>query len=242
MTVQEIFNTPAIKEIEEEILGLQYEIERSRGNKEVQRELIRRLLKIRKTLLDREFVMDADYKRLLGEFNEAMRRQLVEMRLDTIKAYHAANVAGLKGDVEAIGKCFLGYVYSKIHPVQTIRAKKMWDILNGTLDDYVSLYSDGVAINCLRCSEVKQESENMMLYLDEEIDNWNDRLDREMTKDMRLIHAVHNLYTHTTFSIFDLLWVRHFNIEIHVEADYSTYKEKDCDDDLDWSKCDFYED
>ena len=35
----------------------------------------------------------------------------------------------------------------------------------------------------------------------------------------------HNLYEHTCFSIFDLLWVRDFNVEISVEYDYATYKE-----------------
>ena len=52
-----------------------------------------------------------------------------------------------------------------------------------------------------------------------------------------------NLYDHMAFSIFDLLWVRDFNIEIHVEIDYNTCKEEvDYDDDaLDWSERDFYE-
>lgn len=41
-------------------------------------------------------------------------------------------------------------------------------------------------------------------------------------------------------SIFDLLWVREFNIEIHVEADYVTYNgETEC---LDWTKYDFIND
>ena len=38
-------------------------------------------------------------------------------------------------------------------------------------------------------------------------------------------YPFHNLYEHTSFSIFDLLWVRDFNVEISVEYDYATYKE-----------------
>lgn len=241
MTVQEIFNLPAIKEIEKEILGLQWEIEHPRGRNKTQKELIKQLIKIRKRLLDHEFVMDEHYKRLLEEFNGAMRNQLIKMRIETIKAYTATINAGVSGEIEAIGKCFMGYEYSKIHPVQTIRAKKMWAVLNGTLDDYVSLYWGGVTSNGWIYKGGEPESENMMLYLNENTDNWNEGFNNELTKDMNLIHAVHNLYEHTTFSIFDLLWVRNFNMEIHVEADYSTYEE-DYDDDLDWSKYDFYKD
>ena len=64
-----------------------------------------------------------------------------------------------------------------------------------------------------------------MLYLSEKTDNWNEGLNPELTSDMHLIYPFHNLYEHTCFSIFDLLWVRDFNVKISVEYDYATYKE-----------------
>lgn len=64
-----------------------------------------------------------------------------------------------------------------------------------------------------------------MLYLSENTDNWNEGLDRKLTGDMHLIYPVHHLIDHTDFSIFDLLWVRDFNMEIIVESDYGTYPE-----------------
>ena len=54
-----------------------------------------------------------------------------------------------------------------------------------------------------------------------------------------LIHPVHYLLDHTCFSIFDLLWVRDFNVEITVETNYDTYSEYSEYDDLDWTKCDY---
>ena len=57
-----------------------------------------------------------------------------------------------------------------------------------------------------------------IFYLRHEWDNHNEGLDREMTKDMHLIYEFHNLFSHMEFSIFDLLWVRDFNIEIKVEC------------------------
>ena len=54
-----------------------------------------------------------------------------------------------------------------------------------------------------------------------------DELDREMTKDMHIIHPVHNLISHTDFSIFDIFWVRDFNVEVCIESDYANYTEED---------------
>lgn len=145
MTVQEIFYLPAIREIEKNILDLQRDIEIGRcGGAKNEEDVIRSLFKIRKHLLDNEFVMDSEYKRLLVEFNDSLRVQLVKMRNEGIKAYEAVVKAGVEGDAEVIGKCFLGYGYSSIHPIQTIRAKKMWYMLNETLDNYNPHYENGV--------------------------------------------------------------------------------------------------
>ena len=240
--VQEIFNSTTIKEIENEILLKQHEIEKRHFEYEAGEEVIKCLLSTRKTLLNQMFVMDEDNKKLLSGFNEALKAQMIEMRKRALSIY-ASNVnSGLMSSFTLKGKCFMGYEYSKIHPVQTMRAKKMWAVLNGTLADYMPLYIDGAANFELDYAEGRDceiPSENQMLYLDEKIDNWNDELDYEMTKDMHLIHPFHNLYSHMDFSIFDLLWVRDFNIELSLESDYSTYPEDDPGDDLDWSKYDF---
>ena len=84
-------------------------------------------------------------------------------------------------------------------------------------------------------------SENEMLYLDKKWDNWNEGLDSEMTKDMHLVYPFHNLFCHMNFSIFDLLWVRDFNLEICAEVDSNTYEDDDSGDDVDWDKCDYFD-
>jgi hypothetical protein len=119
----------------------------------------------------------------------------------------------------------------------------MWAMLNGTMDDFMPLYDDGACSFEIETwgNPIHIQSENEMLYLQEEPDNWNEGLDRELTKDMHLIHAFHNLYEHMDFSIFDLLWVRDFNVELHAEIDYHTYKSDEYGDDLDWSKCDYWD-
>ena len=245
--VQEIFNSSVIKNIEIEILSTQHEVERRHFNYEAGEEVVKCLLGTRKHLLNKMFVMDEESKQLLSDFNEALIAQMIEMRKRTIAlavAIHESKLYTEYSNIRLQGKCFLGYNYSKIHPVQTMRAKKMWAVLNGSLSDYMPLYKDGVANFDLYYVAGRENdilSENQMLYLDEKIDNWNDELDQEMTKDMHLIHPFHNLYSHMDFSIFDLLWVRDFNIELSLESDYSTYPENAPGDDLDWSNYDFYD-
>ena len=58
---------------------------------------------------------------------------------------------------------------------------------------------------------------------------------------MHLVYAFFNLYNHTSFSIFDLLWVRNFNIEITVETDYDTYLSDFEGEDIDWKKFDYWD-
>ena len=242
MTVQELFNTTAVREIELQILDIYHEIEKRKRHQYEGKETICQLLEILKRILDSMFVLDENYKVLLADFNEAMKQQLIDMRKRTIALYESVCRGGISGSVEVTGKCFLGYEYSKIHPIQTMRAKKMWAILNGTIDDYMLLYcDDGVNGFGIYTENPEIESENRLLYMNEEVDNWNEGLDREMNKDMHLTYAFHNLFEHTEFSIFDLLWVRDFNIEIHVEYDYHTYKNDEYGDDLDWEKCDYFD-
>ena len=107
---------------------------------------------------------------------------------------------------------------------------------------YIFLYhEDGVNSFDISSDDPNVDSENGFLYMNEEPNNWNEGLNRELTSDLHLTYAFHNLFSHLDFSIFDLLWVRDFNIEIHVEHDYNTYENEEYCDDLDWSKCDYFD-
>ena len=242
MTVQEIFNTKAVREIETEILDVYFENEKHGTHNETEVYTIRRLLAVRKNILNDMFVLDAETKQLIYDFNEALIKQLKEMRNRTLAIYQATKDSCIQGSIEVEGKCFLGYGFSSIHPIQTIRAKKMWAVLNGCLDNFMPLYDiDGASSFSINNWDPYVDTENEMLYGHAGWDNHNEGLDEEMTKDMHLIYAFHNLFDHMEFSIFDLLWVRDFNTEIKVEYDYHTYNTDNYCDDLDWGKCDFYD-
>ena len=112
----------------------------------------------------------------------------------------------------------------------------MWNVLNGSYDEFMPLYKDGADLIYYSGRETIP-SEKEVVYLSEETENWNEGLDREKTKDMKLCYAFHNLYAHTTFSIFDLLWVRDFYIDINVEASHCTGS--DDWDDIHWKEYDY---
>lgn len=220
MTIQEIYETRPVETVEYEILDLQQQSEKDLWRRETGKVAIKSLLEVRKTILNEMFILDEHHLQLINDFNEAIKQQMIEMRRRTITLYESVAKAELPGTLEVEGKCFLGYDYPPLHPIQDERAKKMWNILNGTIDDYIPLYCDGFGqfrIDTYHSSTPEIMPEQQMLYLGEETDNWNEGLDREMTKDMNLIYPFHNLFEHMEFSIFDLLWVRDFNIELNVE-------------------------
>ncbi len=244
MTVKEIFEMPAIATLEKTILDIHYEMERRRYHYCGQEtETIKNLLESRQYELSKMFVMDEEYKQLLNDFNEALKAELLKMRLRTIKAYESAIESNSDEQIEVEGVCNLGYNYSTLHPVQTTRAKKIWALLNGTIDDkfnpMYALCHDGVAFNIYNPHD-EIDSANQLLYLSEKEDNWNiEGLDKEMTNDMHLIYPIHSLLMHTNFSIFDFLWVRDFNIEITVHIESETHHIPQNEEELDWSEMDY---
>lgn len=234
MEVQEILETHAVKTVEIEILKIITETELSKRS-EYCKPAIQHLLKVRKKIIDNMFVLTDEYKQLLCQFNESMKYAFCDMRRQMIDLQKAAIATGFK-NLEVTGKVFMSYKYPENHPVQTIRAKKIWAILNNSYDYFMPLYEDG--INEIYCKDDDSvPSENEVLYLSNDTDNWNEGLDRVKTSDLHLCYGVHNLIEHNDFSIFDLLWVRDFYIEVKCETSHCTGSEDW--DDIAWNKCDY---
>ena len=240
MTIQEVFNSDAVRQIEIQTLSSYYEIVNERRVEET--EAIVRMLEVRKRILDKLFVMDDNYKSLLAEFNETLKQQLIEMRKRTIALHEAVTTVDYNENMVVTGMVRLGYEYSHLHPVQSMRAKKMWAILNGSLEDFTPLYEiSGTGEFRIERTIGDIDSENRVLYLDESLDNWNEGLDRNMTDDMHLVYSFHELYNHMAFSIFDLLWVRDFCIDLRCEIDYNTSSQGIYGENLDWKAIDYFD-
>lgn len=216
---KEIFNSPLVEAIERELIWTGHDCERVGG--EQYKEAVRSLLRVRKRVLDELFAPTAEHKRLLEEFNQAAKAALIKTRTQTINTYRALRKGNCKGDIEVNGYCFLGYEYPAMHPIQTDRAKKVWDILSGVIDHYMPSYNDGISVgyriqSMADCERIIKEDEEIWMS---DNDNWNEGLDMEWTKDMHLIHACHKLNDTLDFSTFDSLWVRKFEVEVTVDID-----------------------
>lgn len=234
MSVKEIFDHPAVKAVEIEILDILRDEERYRTGKDAKL-AVQHLLSVRKCIINGMFEWSDENFMLLSEFNNALVHAQCEMRERLSRLSESVNETGLE-NLEFQGKVFLSYKYSEIHPVQSIRARKMWNVLNGSYDEFMPLYKDG-ANDIYFTGQETIPSGKEDIYLSEETENWNEGIDREKTKDMKLCYAFHNLYCHTTFSILDLLWVRDFCIEINAES--SHYTGSTDWDDIDWEKYDY---
>ena len=185
------------------------------------KEAVRSLLRVRKRVLDELFAPTEEHKRLLEEFNQAAKATLIKTRTQTINTYRALRKGNCKGDIEVNGYCFLGYEYPTMHPIQTDRAKKVWDILSGVIDHYMPSYDNGISVgyriqSMADCERIIKEDEKIWMS---DNDNWNEGLDMEWSKDMHLIHACHKLNDTLDFSTFDSLWVRKFEVEVTVDID-----------------------
>ena len=111
MTIQEIFTSPAVREIELQIILLLRKSEKNGRSGDADSIALTHLLKVRKNSM---FIMNDEYNALLSEFNDALTEQLLEMRKQTIQMRDAILNINIEGnEIEAVGKCFLGYEYPR---------------------------------------------------------------------------------------------------------------------------------
>ena len=139
MTVKEIFDHPAIKAVEMEILDTIRDEERCRKGEDAKL-AVQHLLSVRKRILNGMFEWTDEYYSLLSEFNKALVEAQCEMRERLFRLSESVKETGLE-NLEFQGKVFMSYKYSEIHPVQSIRAKKIWNVLNGSYDEFIPLFS-----------------------------------------------------------------------------------------------------
>ena len=117
-------------------------------------------------------------------------------------------------DAEIEAKCYLSYDYPKLHPVQGDDRQNLW---NSICDSgWNRLYDDGVSLTRLSIPD-NDESFESFIGMEDEYNNWNEGLDRELTKELHLTSAFHNLYEHMEFAITDFIYVREFETEINIE-------------------------
>ena len=79
------------------------------------------------------------------------------------------------------------------------------------------LYDDGVTLPTQTLPRDINEDFDTFIGMDCPPPNWNEGLDRELTKDLHLHSAFHNIFDHMNFAITDFIYVRKFETEINIE-------------------------
>lgn len=175
------------------------------------------LLSVRKDMINKRVL--AHQEEILPDiiaFNDALQKALKEMYdrahhiWDSIKENQSFG-----DDMELEAMCFLSYEYPELHPVQGEDREELWAaICDG---GWNPLYDKGVTLPRLTLPRDLNESFDTFTGMDCPPPNWNEGLDQELTKDLHLIDAFHNLFDHTNFAITDFIYVRKFETEIKIE-------------------------
>ena len=148
-------------------------------------------------------------------FNDAMRKALREM-FDKTHAVYEANKK-IDENVEIWACCYLSNDYPALHPVQGENRQELWNALQDS--GWNLLYDTGVFFPLRLIGNYDPNSNDFDNFIGMNCPppNWNEGLDQELTKDLHLIQAFHNLFDHTDFAITDFIYCRDFYYEIKVE-------------------------
>lgn len=148
-------------------------------------------------------------------FNDTLTEALREMYGRAHHIWDSIKGNNEWGDtIELTAKCFLSREYPELHPVQREDRQELWNALCES--DWNPLYDSGVkhTLDFPRYENMTFES---FIGMDCPPPNWNEGLDQELTKDLNLTSAFHNLFDHMEFAITDFIYVRKFETEINIE-------------------------
>lgn len=176
-----------------------------------------RLLLLRKYIINHRVL--AHQEEILPDiiaFNDALTNALQKMYDKAHRIWD--NIKGNKEfgeDPELTAKCFLDYEYPKAHPIQGEEQQELWDAL---CDNRHSSYQNGITLVPLSIVlRNEKESFERFIGMDFPPPNWNEGLDTELTKDLHLTSAFHNIFFHMGFAITDFIYVRQFEEQINIE-------------------------
>lgn len=175
------------------------------------------LLSLRKTIINERVLAHQDeILPSIIAFNDALREALKEMYNRAFHIWDSIKDNNTFGDEMVLtAKCFLGYDYPKIHPVQVDDRQELWEAICDS--GWNPLYEDGVTLPTLTLPQFLETSFDSFIGMDCTPPNWNEGLDPEMTKDLHLIQPFHHLFEHMNFAITDFIYVRQFETEINIE-------------------------
>ncbi len=119
-------------------------------------------------------------------------------------------MSAIQPDIMLTAKCYLAYDYPALHPYQK---EDRQELFNAICDfGWNSLYADGVTFALELPRDIDMPFDTIR-GMDCTPFNWNEGLDPELTKDLHINRAFHNLFDHTKFALTDFIFCRDFVFE-----------------------------
>ena len=175
------------------------------------------LLSLRKTMINERVL--AHQEEILPDiiaFNDALLEALREMYDRAHLVWNSIKDNKSFGDyLELTAKCYLGYNYPALHPLQDVDRRILWLAICDS--GWNPIYEDGVTLPTLTFPSGLDVSFDSFIGMECPPPNWNEGLDPELTKDLHLIQPFHHLFDHMNFAITDFIYVRQFETEINIE-------------------------
>jgi hypothetical protein len=169
------------------------------------------LLDLRKRILNEQACTRKAREELLPDiiaFNDALHDALKRMYDRAHELYR--QMSAIQPDIMLTAKCYLAYDYPALHPYQKEDRQELFNAISDF--GWNSLYADGVTFSLVLPRDIDMPFDTIR-GMDCTPFNWNEGLDPELTKDLHINRAFHNLFDHTKFALTDFIFCRDFVFE-----------------------------
>ena len=227
MDIVKILTNPELQEIEQKICFLRNHMFDHMNETECFIIEIQHLMARRKKIAHRGlWDYQAELLPYIIEFNDALKGAFREM-WDTIDVMRNKINYEYQG-IEA--SLWFDTNFPTNHPLaknaaadKRTQLQELWEAI--TDPDAHQAYKYGIH-RSIHSNCFLEETFEEFVGLSESTPNWNEGLNPVVTKDLHLIMPFHTLFEHTDFTLYDLIYVRDFQMEINVEMEYPCHFEK----------------
>jgi len=181
------------------------------------------LLDLRKSILNEQACTRKAQEELLPDiiaFNDALHDALKRMYDRAHELYR--QMSAIQPDIMLTAKCYLAYDYPALHPYQKEDRQELFNAISDF--GWNRLYADGVTFSLELPRDIDMPFDTIR-GMDCTPFNWNEGLDPELTKDLHINRAFHNLFDHTKFALTDFIFCREFDLEYSINyTEKATHK------------------
>ena len=181
--------------------------------------IIRNGLEYRRKLLEEAFEYNAENKELLREFCIRLNKTVIDLYRKAWPLYEQMVRTGITTDITLVASFKM--TYPTLHPIQDAEEQEVWNALQ------TWRYNPGFSGPFhLMLHEDHQEKydEDAILQLQPKDEAWDEELPKEWDQDLPLTMLFHHWHTHSYYSLYDLMYVRNIEGNIHIELDYINEK------------------